>query len=348
MQESVIDRHMERTARNLLILNILLLVAIIGAFLFSFRYFYNFVLGPFPIDRGELLAVEDPEKQFRYFVKVVGDEGVQTGAVRKKGSQVKESYNLIVINDRLLLVESSETDYYGKEATGALVPVPGEVRMNIVDPVVAKNRALRGQFLPFMLDATSFRMPGFIGILVGLPLLLLASWNIWRAVDWLTDSRKHPLTKALAQFGDPREVGRAIDAEHRLPEVLRIGKVTLTRSWMLREVSFNLTVGRLDDLIWAYKKITKHSTNFIPTGKTFAVVICSRSWSGPLEIDLNEKQCEDLLNFFTQRVPWALYGFDYTLDAEMNSNPMGVFNAVAAREREFKAAAARKEPPAEN
>jgi hypothetical protein len=347
MKKNVIHAHMERTARTLLLWNVLLIAVVVAGFLFSFRYFYNFVLGPFPMDRGELLAIEDPGSQFRYFVTIVGDEGIQTGAARLENKVVKQSYNLILIHDRLLFVESEGTTFYGKEATGALVAIPYEIRRKIVDPTLAKNPELRNQVLPFMLDATSFRLPGIIGILVGVSLIGVGGWNIRRALIQLGDVNRHPMTKVLAQFGNPAEVARDIDAEHDQGEPARFGDITMTRSWMVRKSRFNLFLARLDQTLWVYKKVTRHSVNFIPAGSTHAVVVWFRGANFPIELQMRERVCDDLLDFFTKRVPWALFGFEYTLDAHMRRAPWEIADAVAAREQEFKSAAARENPTAE-
>ena len=51
----------------------------------------------------------------------------------------------------------------------------------------------------------------------------------------------------------------------------------------MKQHVFGLPLGRILDVRWAYKKVTKHYTNFIPTGKSDAAVAFSRNGI-PLEI----------------------------------------------------------------
>ena len=48
-------------------------------------------------------------------------------------------------------------------------------------------------------------------------------------------------------------------------------------NWLLHPTQFGLQVVAIKELIWAYKHVTKHYTNFIPTGKTFRLQVADRS-----------------------------------------------------------------------
>src|SRR5438034_340683 len=72
----------------------------------------------------------------------------------------------------------------------------------------------------------------------------------------------------------------------------------VTDQFLLRSTFFSFDVLRLSDLLWAYKKVTKHSVNFIPTGKTYdAVLAC---YGGSATVKGAEKTVDALLGFAAQ------------------------------------------------
>jgi len=60
-------------------------------------------------------------------------------------------------------------------------------------------------------------------------------------------------------------------------------------------------------LLWAYKRVTKHSVNFIPTGKSYAAVLAC--YGGAAEVRGREKKVDAVLAFAAERAPWAVFGF---------------------------------------
>ncbi len=88
-------------------------------------------------------------------------------------------------------------------------------------------------------------------------------------------------------------------------------------------------VGRIDDLLWAYKKVTKHSVNFIPTGKSFAaeLVFADRRETIPGSAD----GVDGLLAHLATRAPWVVFGYDKELESEVKREPQGFRTAIDAR-----------------
>ena len=184
-----------------------------------------------------------------------------------------------------------------------------------------------------MLDATGFRTPGWIGLAICLPLYVLGIWNVTKALRRMARPERHPIGRALARFGKPTEIAAAIDAEIKEDGRVPVGRATLTRSWFLRPSTFGMDVIHASELVWIYKKVTKHSTNGIPTGTTFTTVIHTR-YGGAVEVAGNERLTECLLQELHQRAPWVLAGFDQQLAGFWKSDPGGVVAAVDDRRRQ--------------
>src|SRR5256885_15292845 len=110
-------------------------------------------------------------------------------------------------------------------------------------------------------------------LIVGLPLLALAGWNIWKAMRRSSEIQSSPVWKNLAVHGNAEQLSLQIEAELQPAMTRKYGKLQVTSQWMVRRKLFSTWVSPIADLAWVYKKVTKHSVNFIPTGKTYSVVL---------------------------------------------------------------------------
>ena len=90
--------------------------------------------------------------------------------------------------------------------------------------------------------------------------------------------------------------------------IRKYGKLQIAQQWMVRRKTSAHGSPRSADLVWVYKKVTKHSVNFIPTGKTYSVVLVGRHRQR-IEEQMKEKAVNEMLADLTMRVPWILFGF---------------------------------------
>jgi hypothetical protein len=74
-----LDRQIQRTNRNLLLVSLILIVAVVGYAAIERRYLYNFFAGPFQVSGPQLVTIQQPGSQLRYFVTVKGDDSSDTG-----------------------------------------------------------------------------------------------------------------------------------------------------------------------------------------------------------------------------------------------------------------------------
>jgi hypothetical protein len=341
MEYGIVDQNISRCNRNLLITGVIIALALLGLAAFNARYFYNFFYGPFAVDGAALATAANPAVDAKYFVALKGDKVIETGfqEVEKrvdkytravKSETVKANYVALSVGNRLLLVKSP-AERTGAEFTGALVEIPEDVNRQFISEVERQQPGMRDVFLPVMLDATGFRGPGYWGLGIGIPLLAFSAWSLAKAVKRMANHDAHPAIVSLARFGPPRNVVAAIDGEAKYgAQTTSIGRLTLTPSWFLHATAYRLTILRSDEVIWAYKKVTKHYYNFIPTGKSYATVICSR-YGGSLEITCKQKKADGMLEELARRWPWIIFGYSDELAAAWKSNRAAVIGAVDAR-----------------
>jgi hypothetical protein len=329
IQGTYLDNQLRRTNRNLLLLAFGLILAIAGYGIAQYRYFYNFYDGPLETNLSVLERISHPEELSRYFVSIKGSEVFDSGlqdieTVTRSGivesKTVKAEYVILDIDKHLLIVKRKPEDT-STMYQGALVALPTDIHARIVTPLLKDYPNADGMFLPLMLDATGFRSDGYVALLIATPLLLFAIWSIYRVVQRQNDVAKHPIIKAISRYGSP-DIARQLDIELG-PDAVRLRKVTITPSWIVLPTAFGLSICHIPDIIWAYKKVTKHSVNFIPTGKSYAVMVWDR-YGISLELSASLKKADAILQTLVGSVPWAVFGYTDELKQAMNDWPAAV------------------------
>ena len=138
--------------------------------------------------------------------------------------------------------------------------------------------------------------------------------------------------RALGRFGAPAEVAGQLDAE-LLAEHRLVGGLHLTPNWLVQASKSSLTALRIEDVVWAYKKVTQHRVNGVPAGKTFAAQIWDR-YSICLTVTGSESAVNQALEAACQRAPWLMAGFSPDLEKAWKSNRPALIAAVDQRRRQ--------------
>ena len=336
MGDGYIAQQIRRCNRNSLAFFGITMLVLVVATAAGWRYLYNFFRGPYPTDPFQLLTVNDPGTLKQYFVTIPAGETVNTGGSEEEDGQTKARFLAVVVGHRFLLVKAPLGDQ--KEFSGELTPIPDEVRSKIVAPSEASQEGLQGSFLPVMLDASdSFRSAGYWGLGLGLFFGVIAVLVL--RSNYSSDPANHPITLRLQKMGPGLELAANIDQEMNSGQVLKFGSsAMLTPSWLLSPGAFSLKVLRLQDLVWFYKKVTTHRVNFVPTGKTYSVVLWDRSKTTFLiEMGRKEEAGNTLLQELVRRAPWALAGYSADLQKLWVKDAQGVMAAVDERKARAKA-----------
>ncbi len=346
-----VENEARRANRNLLLVNGGMLVVLILIVAGNYRYCVNFVLGCQSISGAELAAITSPEQRWRNFVSVSGTKSINSEyrdvvnhmeGSRVVSTEIKDEYILLRVGDRILLVKAAP----GKEKleySGELVPTTDQVRSDLLGPLATEDADLARAVLPFTLNAADYRSNGYTILLIGLPVLALALWNCLKAVRRSGEIQTSPVWKNLAVYGNAEQLSQQIEAELQPAIIRKYGKLQIAQQWMVRRKTFSTWASPVGDLVWIYKKVTKHSVNFIPTGKTYSVVLVGRHRQR-IEEQMKEKAVNEMLADLATRVPWALFGFTQDLEKAWQKDPAGVIAAVDSRYQQNSKSAAAAAP----
>jgi hypothetical protein len=333
-----VENEARRANRNLLLVNGGILAIIILVVAGNYRYCANFVLGCQSISNAELAAITSPEQRWRNFISVSGTKSVSAGYQdvvnhtengRLVSTEIKDEYVYLRVGEKILLVKAPP----GKEQleySGALEYTTDPVKQDLLRPLAAEDAELASAVLPFTLNAADYRSNAYTMLIIGLPLLGLALWNCLKAMRRISEIQLSPVWKHLAVYGNAEQLSQQIEAELQPAMIRKYGKLQIAQQWMVRRKTFSTWVSPVGDLVWIYKKVTKHSVNFIPTGKTYSVVLVGRHRQR-IEEQMKEKAVNEMLADLTARVPWVLFGFTQDLEKAWRKDPVGVIAAVDAR-----------------
>ncbi len=337
MDSWIFNRIRATSLRRLTVWTLALVVGVLLA-TSDHRYIANFLRGPYSLAQSDLDSIRNVTSTPRYFAHVKGERVIDTGIRQytihsqngvETSREESGAYTALVFGNRFLVVRTAGGE--SPVAEGTLTPWPSELDAQLFDSKAM--RSLRSQFYPFYLDGDSFRRPGHVVITVGIIFLLLFAWQAlpaWRA--W-RDPERHPLAKRIAQWGDP--MGLALAAEHEFDNPLMKAKAgwRFGSKYLVRSTFFTFDLLRFQDVLWAYKKVTKHSVNFIPTGKTYEAIV--QCYGGTATIPGREKKVHELLAFVQLRAPWAMYGYSDQLAKTFDKNRQEFARSVEQRRQEW-------------
>jgi hypothetical protein len=337
MPTSFVHATIRRANRNRLILCGIVVLLLIGLAALNARYLYNFFAGPLRIDRATLLATGDPGTLQRYWVTVEGDDVADTGYQQVRRDKdtgtktVTAAYMALLLDRRVLLVKAQD-DARTTGFTGYLEPLPSDIRSNVIADAEREVPALRGAFLPYMLNTSGFRDGGFVALAIGIPLFGLCVYGIARAIQRTRNPLKHPIMRALGRFGAPGDVAGQIDAE-LLADHPRLDRLHLTPNWLVEASPSNLAATRIEDIVWAYKQVTQRRVNGVPAGKTYTAQIWDRH-GVCITIAGSETFVNQALDAAARRAPWMMAGYSTELEKAWKSNRAAVLATVDQRRQQ--------------
>jgi|GEM_PF-3127065 len=134
-----------------------------------------------------------------------------------------------------------------------------------------------------------------------IPLILAAG-----SISALVRRRKYK--GRMENFGITDASYLSLDREMQ-GEIFKSAKnVIITKSWLFNKVAADTYLFPLNRVVWVYQSVTKHYTNGIRSGTTYAVNLCFND--GEMQtITSTKKQVDDLQAFISARCPNAILAF---------------------------------------
>lgn len=349
MRSNFIYGIIRRSNLNRTVLAAIALVAVIAVMSAARNAYVNLFTGPYEKTPQDILAISDVKNVKEYYVTINGEEAIDTGfqRVTKLWGIIETGYAsfiALVLEDRFLLVEISGDPTEATEYTGALKLISPEYNREIISELEREVPELKGVFLPFMLDTSSFVFEVGSGLAVGVIVGAVALVVLLYTLFGMSDGKNHPVMRALARFGDPEQMAESVAQEMELDHTVVQKQTHLTQRWLVYRRSSALDVTRFTDIAWIYSGVTQHRTNGIPTGKTFKAFIWDRHGK-KIEIQgKKEAHVVEILDAVAKRAPWAIMGYTKDIEQIWNKDQAQILAAVDQRKQELKAKREERQP----
>lgn len=173
-----------------------------------------------------------------------------------------------------------------------------------------------------------------VGTLVLGLLFALFGWLAYGSFSTLTNPRSHSIYAKMATLGLVDTI--VADLEKQVRESgQKLGSFIFTPKYLVDSSSVALLL--YTDLIWIYKKQTRHSVNFIPTGSTYEVIMHTRD-GAERTMSASCKVVDQVLQTLAGGCPWIVAGYSDQLKNLWSSSKVDFIAEVDARRQEFEAA----------
>ena len=137
----------------------------------------------------------------------------------------------------------------------------------------------------------------------------VCGWMTFSGIKLMNNPRSHGIYAKLAAMGQVETM--VADVEKQVRDCgQQLGSFVFTPNYLLDHG--NLVLMEYTDLMWIYKKQTRHSVNFIPTGSTYEVIIHTRDGK-ERNMSASCKVVEQVLRTLAQGCPWIVAGYSEQL-----------------------------------
>jgi hypothetical protein len=317
MEDTIIWQQIQKYNKILRWYNLIGIALLLAFSGLQYQYLRNCFLGPQRVDAKQLSKIKDSNQLERDFVTFTTPQTLEIGSEirtnKYQNKTITTKYAIAVVgSEKLLLISGQPNDNFKNHTfTGKISTIPADVQSELIDKIIKDEPQLKDKILPLMLESEDYQL----WLYILLPTLAggfgICSWNIYQVKVRTNNPRKHPIYKSLASYGSGDLLANSIDSEFKTyygDRALNNDPYYLTPSWLIFPRTYSLKIIKLDRLMWVFKKVTNHSVNFIPTGKSYEMVIYDRSGIEH-QLSLSEQQVDLLIEDINRYAPGAVLGF---------------------------------------
>lgn len=341
MEDTIVWQQIQKFNKTLRRHNLICIALLFGFGGLQYQYLRNCFLGPQKVDAEQLSKIKDGNQIDRDFVTFTTPQALEIGSeVRTDKYQNKTTtakYAIAVVGSGKFLLISAQPDdnFKNHTFTGKLSTIPNDVQSEIINEFVKDEPRLKDKILPLMLESEDYKAWLYIILPILIGGLGICSWNIYQAKVRTNNPRKHPIYKSLEKYGSGDLLANSIDRElktHYGDRALKNDPYCLTPSWLIFPQTYSLKIIKLDRLMWVFKKVTKHSVNFIPTGKSYEMIIYDRSGIEH-KLSLSEQQVDQAIENINRYAPGSVVGFTSEIQRMWDNQRQEFYELVERSQR---------------
>lgn len=224
-------------------------------------------------------------------------------------------YYLTIVGKHLLVLEGKVNQKPSTNFEGAVIPIPQDLESSISaefskDPELA---GLEKAILPYALsDKGIFSLDNVYVLVFGIGLFVWGCYIVFRRLADIED--KGHFAFRISDELSYKNIGELSEdfVKNKESGVVDIGRYEVSSKYIFKEDYFSFSIYPLSRMYWAYKRETTHRVNFVPTGKSYGLVLNFMMKNGT-NITIEAKEPEDKVNehlyLFARLCPWAKIGY---------------------------------------
>lgn len=216
--------------------------------------------------------------------------------------------------------------------SGVIAPIEGESKRFYDEWVDSLDWSEEEKelFLPYALT------PGFLGGEDTFQFAIITIFafgaiilGIYMLIGGLNGSYLKPVVKYCEATGNKEAAMARIEQFYAMtPEE---GGLRITQEYFMHTGTGAMVFEPSQDILWVYQHIVKHSYNFIPTGKTYSLMVMKTDGKKVEVAMKNKKAAEAAMNYIGKTLPWLFFGYDDQLMNVYNQNRQAMIQAVNER-----------------
>jgi hypothetical protein len=301
-----------------------LVILSVVIFLYNANYISNLISGPRLIDSSSLEneIINGDVKDINVSLQLLPNSVYQAGythitqTINQTTNQVESQttdseYYLTIIGKHVLVIEGVPNELPSGNFEGVVTPLSDELRNNLVADF-NNSPDLKGYdvlILPYILSNKGMMgLDAFWGFLFGLILFCWGGFIVFKRTLDLKDKNNY-IYQITSSSGYKNIDDLSDDFVHtEKTEMVKIGDYKLNNKFLFKESFFYFKIYPISQMYWAYKKITRHSVNLIPTGKSHEIVLNFKPKQAVL-IKESEALVDQHLMLLIRLCPEAKFGY---------------------------------------
>jgi|GEM_PF-5947895 len=305
---------------------------VLACLLFYYGGLGNFLFGPTEIREIQVVNLEN--RYISYNIAYNYGAFVEYSETSSSGqASVFKEYIITAKNDYYMavLVPNSNYDIFDKQMEETYAYLEGESSVRpttiLVSGVVRRMNdkelefyyEMFGEFasdndyvLPYVLDTRKITpLIGSKGISYIMFLLagILILHSVYRVIRCFNSKNHKTLLQYLQKHPSEQE---AIYKFYYETEY--VNKFKMNKEYFIYHKVGDTFFCKASDIVWAYQRITSHTRNGLPRGKSFGLVVADKFYARFHMAMKTEKLCADTMNYFKEINPSIVIGYSEELE----------------------------------
>lgn len=189
-------------------------------------------------------------------------------------------------------------------------------------------------FLPYMIKLGDIEKVDTGNMVVaGIMFLVFFIFGLCILISGIRGNNLKEVTKYCNEKGNPDYEMQRIEQFYQMGEPVE--GLRVNNEYFMAVKGTSVYFAPAEKLIWAYSHVVQHRTNFVPTGKTYSVIV-KRSDGVQHEIPMkNDNACKQVLNYLASNYPYLYIGYDNQWNQMYNRNRAEMTRLVQERKAEM-------------